>query len=129
MKRVVEPLTRMGAHITMTEAGTAPLAIRGGMRLRGIDTPCRWQARRSNPASCWRDCTPAAGPASPSRRLPAITPNACWPAWGIPCSVKPGACVLKAGIDAGHLHRHTRGYFLGGLLPGGRGIAPVAIWC
>ena len=37
MKRVVEPLTRMGAHITMTAAGTAPLAIRGGMRLRGID--------------------------------------------------------------------------------------------
>jgi 3-phosphoshikimate 1-carboxyvinyltransferase len=37
MKRVVEPLTRMGAHITMTAAGTAPLAIRGGMPLRGID--------------------------------------------------------------------------------------------
>jgi 3-phosphoshikimate 1-carboxyvinyltransferase len=37
MKRVVEPLTRMGAHISMTAAGTAPLAIRGGMRLRGID--------------------------------------------------------------------------------------------
>jgi 3-phosphoshikimate 1-carboxyvinyltransferase len=37
MKRVVEPLTRMGAHVTLTEAGTAPLAIRGGMRLRGID--------------------------------------------------------------------------------------------
>jgi len=37
MKRVVDPLTRMGAHITMTAAGTAPLAIRGGMRLRGID--------------------------------------------------------------------------------------------
>jgi len=37
MKRVVEPLTRMGAHITMTAAGTAPLAIRGGMRLQGID--------------------------------------------------------------------------------------------
>jgi len=37
MKRVVEPLTRMGAHITPTEAGTAPLLIKGGMRLRGID--------------------------------------------------------------------------------------------
>jgi 3-phosphoshikimate 1-carboxyvinyltransferase len=37
MKRVVEPLTRMGAHITMTEAGTAPLTIQGGMRLQGID--------------------------------------------------------------------------------------------
>jgi 3-phosphoshikimate 1-carboxyvinyltransferase len=37
MKRVVEPLTRMGARISLTEAGTAPLSIRGGMRLRGID--------------------------------------------------------------------------------------------
>jgi len=37
MKRVVEPLTRMGAQISLTAAGTAPLAIRGGMRLRGID--------------------------------------------------------------------------------------------
>jgi 3-phosphoshikimate 1-carboxyvinyltransferase len=37
MKRVVEPLTRMGAQITLTAAGTAPLAIRGGIRLRGID--------------------------------------------------------------------------------------------
>jgi len=37
MKRVVEPLTRMGARITMTAAGTAPLAISGGTRLQGID--------------------------------------------------------------------------------------------
>ncbi len=37
MKRVVEPLTRMGAHITPTDAGTAPLLIKGGMQLRGID--------------------------------------------------------------------------------------------
>ena len=37
MKRVVEPLTRMGARITMTAAGTAPLAIQGGMHLQGID--------------------------------------------------------------------------------------------
>jgi 3-phosphoshikimate 1-carboxyvinyltransferase len=37
MKRVVEPLARMGAQITMTAAGTAPLAIRGGVHLRGID--------------------------------------------------------------------------------------------
>jgi 3-phosphoshikimate 1-carboxyvinyltransferase len=37
MKRVVEPLAGMGARITPTEAGTAPLFIRGGMPLRGID--------------------------------------------------------------------------------------------
>jgi 3-phosphoshikimate 1-carboxyvinyltransferase len=37
MRRVVEPLTRMGARIAMTAAGTAPLAIQGGMQLQGID--------------------------------------------------------------------------------------------
>jgi 3-phosphoshikimate 1-carboxyvinyltransferase len=37
MKRVVEPLTRMGARIDTTERGTAPLVIRGGAALNGID--------------------------------------------------------------------------------------------
>jgi 3-phosphoshikimate 1-carboxyvinyltransferase len=37
MRRVVEPLTRMGAHIDATSAGTAPLLIHGGSRLGGID--------------------------------------------------------------------------------------------
>jgi 3-phosphoshikimate 1-carboxyvinyltransferase len=37
MQRVVEPLSRMGAHITTTDAGTAPLLIRGGAALHGID--------------------------------------------------------------------------------------------
>ncbi len=37
MKRVVEPLTRMGAHIGTTDRGTAPLAIQGGAPLTGID--------------------------------------------------------------------------------------------
>ena len=37
MKRVVEPLARMGAHIGTTDRGTAPLVIRGGAQLTGID--------------------------------------------------------------------------------------------
>lgn len=37
MRRITEPLVRMGALIETTETGTAPLAIRGGQRLRGID--------------------------------------------------------------------------------------------
>jgi 3-phosphoshikimate 1-carboxyvinyltransferase len=37
MKRVVEPLTAMGAHIGATAAGTAPLSIQGGATLIGID--------------------------------------------------------------------------------------------
>ena len=36
MKRVTEPLRAMGAVIATTEAGTAPLRIEGGARLRGI---------------------------------------------------------------------------------------------
>ncbi len=37
MRRVTEPLARMGAVIETSEAGTAPLKIRGGQRLQGID--------------------------------------------------------------------------------------------
>jgi 3-phosphoshikimate 1-carboxyvinyltransferase len=39
MRRVTEPLTRMGARIEATEQGTAPLRIYGGQRLSGIDYP------------------------------------------------------------------------------------------
>ena len=36
MRRVTEPLARMGARIETTETGSAPLRIRGGQRLTGI---------------------------------------------------------------------------------------------
>lgn len=36
MRRVIEPLGRMGAAIESSEHGTAPLRIRGGRKLRGI---------------------------------------------------------------------------------------------
>ncbi len=39
MRRVTEPLARMGAWIETTEAGVAPLRIHGGRRLSGIDYP------------------------------------------------------------------------------------------
>lgn len=39
MRRITEPLTRMGARITTGERGTAPLQIHGGQRLIGIDYP------------------------------------------------------------------------------------------
>jgi 3-phosphoshikimate 1-carboxyvinyltransferase len=37
MRRVTEPLIRMGAKIATSEAGTAPLRITGGQSLEGID--------------------------------------------------------------------------------------------
>jgi 3-phosphoshikimate 1-carboxyvinyltransferase len=37
MRRVTEPLARMGAHIESTASGTAPLAIHAVQGLRGID--------------------------------------------------------------------------------------------
>lgn len=37
MKRVAEPLRRMGAQIATSDAGTPPLHITGGQKLRGID--------------------------------------------------------------------------------------------
>lgn len=39
MKRVAEPLARMGARIATAAGGCAPLRIHGGQRLRGIDYP------------------------------------------------------------------------------------------
>ncbi|MGB5063852.1 MAG: 3-phosphoshikimate 1-carboxyvinyltransferase [Candidatus Competibacter sp.] len=39
MRRVTEPLARMGAWIETSEAGAAPLRIHGGRRLIGIDYP------------------------------------------------------------------------------------------
>jgi 3-phosphoshikimate 1-carboxyvinyltransferase len=36
MRRVTEPLARMGARIESTPAGTAPLLVRGGQTLRGF---------------------------------------------------------------------------------------------
>jgi len=37
MRRIIEPLTRMGASIESTSSGTAPLRIRGNPDLQGID--------------------------------------------------------------------------------------------
>jgi 3-phosphoshikimate 1-carboxyvinyltransferase len=37
MRRIVDPLTSMGANIETAEGGTPPLRIRGGSRLLGID--------------------------------------------------------------------------------------------
>ena len=37
MRRVIEPLARMGARIDTSEAGTPPLRIHGGASLHGID--------------------------------------------------------------------------------------------
>ncbi|MBK7540452.1 MAG: 3-phosphoshikimate 1-carboxyvinyltransferase [Candidatus Competibacteraceae bacterium] len=39
MRRVTDPLARMGAWIESSEQGTAPLRIHGGRRLTGIDYP------------------------------------------------------------------------------------------
>src|SRR5690606_36961643 len=36
-RRIMEPLSRMGANIEATESGTAPLRIRGNPELKGID--------------------------------------------------------------------------------------------
>lgn len=39
MRRVVDPLRRMGARVEATAAGTPPLRVRGGPALQGIDYP------------------------------------------------------------------------------------------
>ncbi|MEK7734221.1 MAG: 3-phosphoshikimate 1-carboxyvinyltransferase, partial [Pseudomonadota bacterium] len=37
MKRVADPLAKMGARIETAEGGRPPLRIQGGQKLRGID--------------------------------------------------------------------------------------------
>ncbi len=37
MRRVADPVASMGANVSTTEAGTAPIEIKGGAALRGID--------------------------------------------------------------------------------------------
>lgn len=50
MRRVTEPLVRMGARIDASGQGTAPLQIRGGQRLRGLDY--RMQVASAQVKSC-----------------------------------------------------------------------------
>ena len=46
MGRIVQPLQAMGARISGRNGDTlAPLAISGG-DLKGLNTPCRWRARK-----------------------------------------------------------------------------------
>ena len=47
MRRIAEPLARMGARVETAPGGTPPLAIRGGQRLAGTEHRLDlWRARR-----------------------------------------------------------------------------------
>jgi 3-phosphoshikimate 1-carboxyvinyltransferase len=55
MKRVAEPLARMGAHMETAEGGRPPLRIQGGCKLRGIEY------RLPVPSAQVKSCTLLAG--------------------------------------------------------------------
>lgn len=57
MKRVIDPLTLMGAGIEAREGNFAPLSISGG-RLRQSTTPHLSPVRRSSHVYCWQDSSP-----------------------------------------------------------------------
>jgi len=46
MRRVSEPLRKMGALIETAEGGLPPLRVRGGQHLKGMDYRRPWPARR-----------------------------------------------------------------------------------
>lgn len=77
MRRVTEPLARMGAQIETSEAGTPPLRIRGGAPLRVPIMCWRSPAHRSSPRSCWRVSGQKDRPASRNPRPLGITLSAC----------------------------------------------------
>ena len=83
MRRVVDPLALMGAHIETTD-GHAPLRIRGG-GLAASPTICRSRAHRSSRRSCWPDCLPAGEPRRARASISAahaIIRSACCPRSG-----------------------------------------------
>ena len=69
MRRVITPLERMGGAISCTSEGTAPLVIRGGRSLRGIDyaLPIASAQVKSAVLLCWPLCR-GADPPSRARR-------------------------------------------------------------
>ena len=62
MRRVMAPLTAMGARIDAAEGGRPPLAITGGPPRPASPTRPRCRARRSRARCCWPDCAPPARP-------------------------------------------------------------------
>ena len=62
MQRVITPLSRMGAVLESAPGAARRCASPGARRCAPFATHCRWPARRSSPACCWRGCSPRARP-------------------------------------------------------------------
>ena len=77
MKRVTGPLTRMGAQIDAAEGGAAPLVIRAGHRLKGMDYLLPMASAQVKSCVLLAGLTQRAKPVSPSRHRPGITLSAC----------------------------------------------------
>ena len=77
MKRVIDPLSQMGAKLTAEGPKSAPpSSSKGAPSSRSITTPPS-PAPRSRAPSCWPESRRKGKPASPSRSRAATTPSGC----------------------------------------------------
>jgi len=77
MKRIIEPLSKMGAKITAEGPGNTPPLVIDGFRLNQSDMISLLRALRSRVRSSWRDFSPKAKQQSLNRARVAITRNGC----------------------------------------------------
>ncbi len=119
MRRVIEPLTVMGARIDSEAGGLPPLRIQGGARLRGLDatTPVASAQVKSALllAGLYADGETVVREPHPTRDYT----ERMLAAFGWPIEFAPGYARLRGGH---RLDRHrcggAGGFFLGGVLPG-----------
>jgi len=76
MRRVTEPLSRMGATFQTTDAGTLPITVHGAPALCRSTMTRRWHRRRSRAPFCSPVFTPTGALPSLSRRSRATTRSA-----------------------------------------------------
>ena len=96
MRRVIDPLAKMGAQIDSEDGGLPPLRIRGGRTLQGIDYTLPVASAQVSRRCCSPVCTPKARRWCASRIPPAITPSACCPRSAGPSNSNPASRACAA---------------------------------
>lgn len=120
MRRVTEPLARMGAQIETSEAGTPPLRIRGGAPLRGTDHVLEVASAQVKSAillaGLWAEGPTCVTEPAPTRDHTERMLN------GFGCVVTrdgPKACVTGGRAPAGEFRGCPGGHLLGRVFSGG----------
>jgi len=127
MGRIREPLVRMGATVELLgPGGRPPVRITGG-KLKAIDYALPVASAQVKSCVLLAGLYRRASPAFASRRPPAIIQNCCLPGWVFPFASTGQVVELEGLARRGRGLRRapggSGGFFIGGLLDGGRGRA------